>query len=451
MSVCNSPPHALTHCSERTDTTVRPSDRSDTDRRDIGQGEASRAGCKPGLTPPPPTIASPEAELLLRCVRVPTDPDNAARIQDIVREGVDWDNLLAMAHQHAVIPLLYMGLRTACPHDVPGPFMRHLRSLFHTNAQRNMSLAETLLEVLAQLEAQGIAAVPYKGPVLTASAYGDFALRQYCDLDILVRRQDAPKARDLLISRGWEPEHRRGPAQQAAHLRFQSHYLLRRGQPPSFLEIHWRIVPGFFWLPAGFQHVWEHLTPTSLEGREFLALSPEDAILVCCVHAAAHAWDRLQWICDVARLVRIRGGPDWDRLTATARELRLTRLLALGLVLAEDMLEARPPEDVSQWASRCPAVSSLARQVRDHLFAPPDRQLKGLARIAFFARTRDRVTDRARYLVHRAVTPSERDWKLLSLPPPLFFLYYLIRPCRLALAGARTAIRQLRRTFSRTP
>ena len=38
----------------------------------------------------------------------------------------------------------------------------------------------------AALPLQGIAAIPYKGPVLAAAVYGNLALRTFSDLDILV-------------------------------------------------------------------------------------------------------------------------------------------------------------------------------------------------------------------------------------------------------------------------
>ena len=40
--------------------------------------------------------------------------------------------------------------------------------------------------------------------------------------------------------------------------------------------------------------------------------------------------------------------------------------------------------------------------------------------------------DRVRYCVQIITNPSVEDWLALSLPDPLFPLYYLVRPLRLA-------------------
>jgi Uncharacterised nucleotidyltransferase len=89
-------------------------------------------------------------------------------------------------------------LRHQCGHGLTA-----LRHHFQVNALRNVFLAGTLLKLLRLLEAHGIAALPYKGPVLAALAYGNVAFRQFGDLDLLVRPQDADRAKALLWAQGY--------------------------------------------------------------------------------------------------------------------------------------------------------------------------------------------------------------------------------------------------------
>jgi hypothetical protein len=48
----------------------------------------------------------------------------------------------------------------------------------------------------------------------------------------------------------------------------------------------------------------------------------------------------------------------------------------------------------------------------------------------------DRPGDRARYVGRSLMVPQPEDWRAVPLPDPLFPLYYLIRPVRLALRCA---------------
>src|SRR2546426_10956064 len=73
-------------------------------------------------------------------------------------------------------------------------------------ARRNLCLTGDLLSLLELFEARGIPAVPFKGPVLAVQAYGDVALREFRDLDILVTHRDITRARELLLARGFSAE-----------------------------------------------------------------------------------------------------------------------------------------------------------------------------------------------------------------------------------------------------
>ena len=55
------------------------------------------------------------------------------------------------------------------------------------------------------LEANGITAIPYKGPAIALKLYGNVARRQFADLDILVRKHDVWKAGRLIEAEGFEP------------------------------------------------------------------------------------------------------------------------------------------------------------------------------------------------------------------------------------------------------
>src|SRR5215210_4865854 len=144
-----------------------------------------------------------EDELLLCCARTSRSPEIAARIRALVQEGIDWEYLILTAHLHGVAPLLYWHLHVARSDAVPESVLNHLRDHFHANSLRNLSLTGELLRILRAFRAHGVDAVPYKGPALAASAYSNLALREFIDLDIMVRRQDVQKAKESLAFLGY--------------------------------------------------------------------------------------------------------------------------------------------------------------------------------------------------------------------------------------------------------
>jgi hypothetical protein len=379
--------------------------------------------------------ARPEAELLLCCGRARMDPDTAARVKALLRREIDWDYLLPTALRHGMMPLLYWHLDAVCPDAVPGTILGRLRDHFKRNALRNMFLTGELCRVLSLLEGRGIPAIPFKGPPLAAAVYGNVALREFVDLDVLVPKRDVLRAKEVLASQGYRPELQLSRAQEAAYLESNHDYVLVH-ESGVVVEIHWAFAPRYFPLALDPEQLWERAERIPLVGATVPSLSPEDLLLILCVHGSKHAWERLEWICGVSELVRGYGGMDWGRVIGQADTVGGARMLFLGLFLASELLGAALPEAVSSRIEADPPIKALARQVRRRLFRetadrPPIAHLSP-GEIAFHLGVRERLQDKLQYCLRLALSPSVEDRAMLSLPVRLSFLYYPLRPVRLA-------------------
>ena len=143
---------------------------------------------------------------------------------------MDWPYVSNLGGRHGLIPLLYKNLKSVCPERVPESVMDNFRNHFLVNAGHNVLRTRELLTLLDLFETHHVHAIPYKGPVLAASVYGDLALRQFSDLDILVQKQDIPKAKDLLISNGYRWLSELNPTQQTGlpSVRFRELHVPKR-------------------------------------------------------------------------------------------------------------------------------------------------------------------------------------------------------------------------------
>src|SRR2546427_4838564 len=125
-----------------------------------------------------------ESELLLCCARGSLDNERVERLRSLIRGGIDWPYLLRQAEAHGVMPLLSWQLARNCLDAIPRPILDQLQKYYYSNARSNFLLTEELLRLLDLLTSHGIRAIPFKGPALAASVYGNIALRQFCDLDL---------------------------------------------------------------------------------------------------------------------------------------------------------------------------------------------------------------------------------------------------------------------------
>src|SRR5437879_12700525 len=147
-----------------------------------------------------------EKQLLLYCARTCLDPYSAGRIRALAGGKLKWPYLLELAAEHCGLRLRYAKFKAACSDKVPPQCTEQLLEAFQQNTRRNLFRTAELLRILEAFRANGITAIPYKGPVLAEQAYGNLAYRQFADLDIVIRQRDVARAYELLSAQGERSE-----------------------------------------------------------------------------------------------------------------------------------------------------------------------------------------------------------------------------------------------------
>jgi len=322
--------------------------------------------------------------------------------------------------------------------------MQAVRDRFRLTGRLNLLYAGELLEILALFDAHGIRAIPYKGPILAAEKYGSISLRTFSDLDILIPRRDVRQASGLLRQRGYICDGAPLTATQEDVTLRSAHELVHRHPETTVcVEIHWALLPRYMAVPIDLERLWQRSSETTFMGRRIRSLSPEDLLLILCVHGANHCWERLDWICGVAEVIRCHRDLDWRGVLDEADAAGCRRIFLLGVALAGYLLKADVPADVLARVRADRAVASLAAQVERRLFDPSPTQMTLVAASLFHLRARERARDRIRCVARLATTLTPRDVAVVDLPRSLRVLYHLVRPLRLlASYGARADLRR---------
>ena len=351
------------------------------------------------------------------------------RIRALAGERLDWAWVLAVARPHGILPLLHHHL-CAADGAVPAVVLDSLRRRAEADAQRNLRLAGELLRLLDRFAAHDVSVVPYKGPVLAMRCYGDLALRPFRDLDFLVHQQDFACAERVLVAEGFRSPLGRTPREEALTRADTGQGAFWRDG--DIVELHWAFLPREFPLPLDLGELWARLEPVPLGARSVLTLCDEHLLLVLCAHGARHRWERLEWICDLAELLRRAPDLDLPRALERARTLGAERMVLLGLRLVTDLLDVPLPDGVRERVATDSAVAALARLVRNGLFRHTPGTMHERWELRLFQlRTRERWRDRARFAARVAFQPTLGDLTWLPLPDVLYPLYYVARPVRL--------------------
>jgi hypothetical protein len=346
----------------------------------------------------------------------------------------DWAYVLQMAIRHSLVPLLYRKLRSQFRTDIPESVLLRLRNLYFSNFGRNVLLTRELLRVSNLLRKAGIPCIPFKGPVLASTVYGDVGLRQFDDLDILVPREHIAQVKRLLSIEGYRLLFPVPPRQETFFLRSHYEHAFQRQDREVMIDIHWASTLPHLSFMLGFEQLWERSRNALLEGQEIRTLAPEDLLPILCAHGCKHHWGRLSWIADVAGLVSLHPSLNLLDVVATSEKVGSRRMVCLALHLASDLLQAKLPDAILELINQDHKIRTLASRVYQHLFRleEPVAMDIGSDINPFYIQTMVRKKDQIMPFVAALFIPTSIELNLFSLPASLFFLYSFLRPLRLA-------------------
>ena len=372
----------------------------------------------------------PELEINLCCARTLIDPAENEQIRLLLRNGLNWPDVVAIADRHRLLPVVYEMIAGSSRDLVSPAQLSELRATTAHSTRAGMALLHELLRLHRLFEAAQIPAIPYKGPLLAWVAYGSFIRREYSDLDFVVEQKYIPDAVAALKSAAYHPQFdlREALAGQGGTAPGQYPFL---SHPQKILvEFHTERTLRYFPVPIDLQDLTSRLMTVEIGGRRLHTFSIEDTLVMLCVHGAKHFWERLGWVLDIAKLATVRE-VDWTLLSQIAARMESTRVVSLGLYLAHDLFDAPLPGQLLEEIGRDRTVRDLAEKVYRQYAGISDPSAGVLPRAVFRIRLRDGIRQGLRHTLRLAMSPTESDRQTVRLPLWLSPLYMLVRPWRL--------------------
>src|SRR6267378_3095037 len=401
-----------------------------------------------------------EFELLCAVACAELSPEWRTRIANWNLSALDWSEVLRLAEYHGVLPLVARNL-IENGRELPPEVERSLRSAYETNLRRSLWFTAELARIMQRFERRQLRAVPYKGPVLAQSLYRDLGLRSFSDLDFLISPADFDRAKQALAEIGYRPSGEINPAIESPAA---ERLWLRTGYERSFdgaagknlIELQWALLPHFYAVDLRVedmrvedmraedmraedmrvQDLLARAGKTVVGEREMPCLSPEDSLLVLCLHAAKHLWTRLIWLSDIAETLRSYSGTqtiDYSLVLSRAQSLGIARILGISFWLVKNVLRAeipKPAEEIIAIAAD-PRVPVLGSEFAARLARGATYNFESTEYFRLILKLRERRADRLRYLWRLVWTPGAGEIAAVRLPEALFPLYRIVRIGRL--------------------
>jgi hypothetical protein len=245
------------------------------------------------------------ARLLLAMARLKLEPDDVSAIRTLANDPeLDWGAFLEAAAWHKMLPLIgrhvdryRLDRKVGDSAGFPYPWV--FTTSYLGNRVRNQALADEFGRVFDEFTAAGLRFAVRKGFSLGEGEYHDPALRRIADLDVLLSRDDAPAAHEVLIRLGYtqgklatdgdriEPYNRQTQIFWRMNLSNQLPYR-KTASRPDVSDFNVDICHDIFqqkWnVSADAATLLNRATPAVLCGTVSWEPSPDDRFLDLCAH-----------------------------------------------------------------------------------------------------------------------------------------------------------------------
>lgn len=365
--------------------------------------------------------------------RVPDDPASCDLLAALMAGDAvsparlaahDPHRLIALADREGALPLVSEHL-IRIP-DAPQELVGLFAAAATRHAAADVVREAELVRLVAGLADAGVVPLLMKGAQLAYTHYRRPDLRPRMDTDLIVSPSGRAAAHRRLLAMGYAPvEQMTGDL-----VMYQSVYVTRRdGVPVHAVDLHWRLAnPQRFGAVLTYEELAASAVPIAPLGDRARGLSQTHALLVACIHPAAHHRhaQRLIWQYDVHLLGSRCSPADWDALAAMAVERQVTSVCRRTLDLVRQRFGTMVPDGTLGRV----ASGAADRETAAYL-SPGRRQIQDV--LSDF-RALPTWSDRVR-LVRQHLFPSAhymRDVYAPASTAPLPILY-----ARRALRGAR--------------
>jgi hypothetical protein len=377
-----------------------------------------------------------EAELTVLLCRTPLSATDAAKSRELLRGAIVWERVLGLAAAWEVEPVMLHHLRASFSEFVP---IEHLETIVdRERSARANSLTRALLTVALSndLKSKGIDAIVLKGAALAITAYDDASMRSYSDVDLLLRIDDLPRAKAVLLEQGYKPDY----ADNAEAQLIADQHALEFSNSLNKVELHWTPLSKYLGFNLDIHGLWRTSQMIPLAGSHIRAMNASHQLLFTCAHGTKHQWINPRWICDVAQLTARMSHTELEETEDLAASIHARRILALGIRLTRDVLGSSV-QTLDRTGVSEADTAQLIEMVRSKVFEPTQveprsKTLLGrldpnLEALIYWAKSRERLSDQVKSVSRLLFVPTERD-------AAFGFFNWLIRPFRLLKRTFRT-------------
>lgn len=370
-------------------------------------------------------------DLLIECCQFPSDP---IKLESLAAQIDDWDGFLNSAYMHGVFPLVHKALKPLTSLDAT--LKNRLKNTNLEIASRNMMMTAELLKVIKLLDENGIRALAIKGPVLSQIIHGDITQRQFSDVDLLVEKSDMYHSLELLSQNGYASQYPIAFLKNNTLLTVGKDFPTTNTTNNVLIEFHWKLFLDRHIKKSNINLFSDSnyictINNVSVETLEIGAL-----LLYLLLHGSKHYWERIEWVVDIDRLIRLHADViDWNALAKMAHEMEIEFMLYMGLAVSHELFKTPLNETILSHIESDDAVlkakDAILVEIKSDTIQNEQTGLVSLDNLNKILLIKDESHGWLRHYLLTLLQIKELDVYMVNLPNFLSPLYYLVRLYRL--------------------
>lgn len=141
-----------------------------------------------------------------KCLTINHEKHNYNIVEnDLKSNQIDWDAVVKISTIHYVFPALYCNLKRAnFLNYLPDDLVEYMKHITELNRKRNQQIISQAKEINTLLQENSITPIFLKGTGnLLEGLYEDVAERMVGDIDLIVKRDDVVKSKNILVDNGY--------------------------------------------------------------------------------------------------------------------------------------------------------------------------------------------------------------------------------------------------------
>ena len=339
---------------------------------------------------------------------------------------IDWDEFLDLTIKHRLVSHVLQHSEYLAEH-FPISTYEKLIDVRLKHSKTSLNYAIHAIRIFQEFREKEISHIFFKGPLLSLELYNDIGYRNFGDIDVLVEKKDAEKAKELLEELGFTciyPKIKLSEKQKEINYSISHHYQFVHPIQPIHIELHWNITNPQSYFGIESQDIISNSIDMKVSNYELPYISKIENIVFQASHGAIHQWYRLFWLKDFSKLLTITNSEDLKKAFELSKKLKLQNCFMQACLLSNLLYKTDVP-DFENFN-----IKKTLRLIPLNSISTKDLSQQGLKGKIKFVLYRIRLKPDFNYyldLIYRLRTHLS-DWELIKLPGNLFFVYYILRP-----------------------